>query len=139
MIVASHDRYLVERVTDVVYGMFGDGRLVHLPGGIDEYLARTAGGPLSAGVATAAGSAPAERRPGMSAAEERAARKELGKLERQLTRLDSREKQLNDSLAAHGSDYDKIVEFEAELKTVQAERAQVEETWLELAEQLPAD
>ena len=139
MIVASHDRYLVERVTDVVYGMFGDGRLVHLPGGIDEYLARTAGGPLSAGVATASGSAPTARGPGMSAAEERAARKELGKLERQLTRLDSREKQLNESLAAHGSDYDKIIGFEAELKTVQAERAQVEEAWLELAEQLPAD
>ena len=40
MIVASHDRYLVERVTDTAYGMFGDGRLVHLPGGVDEYLAR---------------------------------------------------------------------------------------------------
>jgi ATP-binding cassette subfamily F protein uup len=140
MIVASHDRYLVERVTDVVYGMFGDGKLVHLPGGIDEYLARTAGGPLNQGVATSAGSddsGPAK--PGMSAAEERLARKELGKLERQLSRLDTREKQLNESLAAHGSDYDKIIGFEAELKTVQAERAQVEEAWLELAEALPAD
>jgi ATP-binding cassette subfamily F protein uup len=140
MIVASHDRYLVERVTDVVYGMFGDGKLVHLPGGIDEYLARTAGGPLNQGTATASGTedtGPAK--PGMSAAEERLARKELGKLERQLSRLDTREKQLNDSLAAHGSDYDKIIGFEAELKTVQAERAQVEEAWLELAESLPAD
>jgi ATPase subunit of ABC transporter with duplicated ATPase domains len=140
MIVASHDRYLVERVTDVVYGMFGDGKLVHLPGGIDEYLARTAGGPLNQGTATASGgedTGPA--RPGMSAAEERTARKELGKLERQLSRLDTREKQLNESLAAHGSDYDKLVGFEAELKTVQAERAQVEEAWLELAESLPAD
>ena len=42
IIVASHDRYLIERVTDTAYGMFGDGRLVHLPGGVDEYLARTA-------------------------------------------------------------------------------------------------
>ncbi|HET9516972.1 MAG TPA: ABC-F family ATP-binding cassette domain-containing protein [Actinoplanes sp.] len=140
MIVASHDRYLVERVTDVVYGMFGDGKLVHLPGGIDEYLARTAGGPLNQGAATATGTddrAPA--RSGMSAAEERLARKELGKLERQLTRLDTREQQLNDSLAQHGSDYEKIIGLEAELKTVQAERAQVEEAWLELAEQLPND
>jgi ATPase subunit of ABC transporter with duplicated ATPase domains len=139
MIVASHDRYLVERVTDVVYGMFGNGRLVHLPGGIDEYLARTAGGPLNQGVATASGPADGPARSGMSAAEERLARKDLGKLERQLTRLDSREKQLNDDLAAHGSDYDKIVGFEAELKAVQAERAQVEEAWLELAERLPTD
>src|SRR5690606_40639117 len=40
--LASHDRYLVERVADQVYGMFGDGRLTHLPGGVDEYLARVA-------------------------------------------------------------------------------------------------
>ena len=42
IIVASHDRYLIERVTETAYGMFGDGRLVHLPGGVDEYLARAA-------------------------------------------------------------------------------------------------
>ena len=39
MVIASHDRYLVERVCDTVYGVFGDGRLTHLPGGVDEYLA----------------------------------------------------------------------------------------------------
>ncbi|HEX8346606.1 MAG TPA: ABC-F family ATP-binding cassette domain-containing protein [Actinoplanes sp.] len=139
MVVASHDRYLVERVTDTVYGMFGDGRLVHLPGGIDEYLARTAAGApsMSGGDATFDGGPPVERAPGMSAAAERTARKELTKLERQLTRLDQREKQLGESLATHGSDYDKIMELDAELKTVQGERAQVEEAWLELAEQLP--
>ena len=41
MVIASHDRYLVERVCDTVYAVFGDGRLTHLPGGIDEYLAHT--------------------------------------------------------------------------------------------------
>jgi ATP-binding cassette subfamily F protein uup len=140
MIVASHDRYLVERVTDVVYGMFGDGRLVHLPGGIDEYLARTASAaPNMGGGIAAADGVTADRGPGMTAAEERVARKELGKLERQLTRLDQREKQLNEKLATHGSDYDKIVEFDAELKTVQAERGQVEHAWFELADRLPSD
>jgi ATPase subunit of ABC transporter with duplicated ATPase domains len=139
MVVASHDRYLVERVTDTVYGMFGDGRLVHLPGGIDEYLARTASGAStpSRGTTTSDGGAPADRRPGMSAAEERTARKELTKLERQLTKLDQREKQIGESLAANGSDYDKIMELDAQLKAVQSERSQVEESWLELAEQLP--
>ncbi|HWH01117.1 MAG TPA: ABC-F family ATP-binding cassette domain-containing protein [Pilimelia sp.] len=43
LVVASHDRYLVERVTDAAYGMFGDGALVHLPGGVEEYLARVSG------------------------------------------------------------------------------------------------
>ncbi len=135
MIVASHDRYLVERVTDTVYGMFGDGRLIHLPGGIDEYLARAGGLTPRTAIGGPADAAP--RGPGMSAAEERVARKELGKLERQLAKLDQREKQLNDSLAEHGADYDKIIELDGQLKTVREERAQVEEAWLELAEALP--
>ena len=37
LIVVSHDRYLLERVTDQQYAML-DGRLRHLPGGVDEYL-----------------------------------------------------------------------------------------------------
>ncbi|GAA0817198.1 ABC-F family ATP-binding cassette domain-containing protein [Spirilliplanes yamanashiensis] len=140
MIVASHDRYLVERVTDTVYGMFGDGRIVHLPGGIDEYLARTSSAPVVSTSGTIAGgpaAAPAAN--GMSAAEVRAARKELGKLERQLAKLEQKEARLNESLAEHGADYDKIIELDGQLKATRAERAQVEETWLELAEQLPAD
>jgi ATP-binding cassette subfamily F protein uup len=135
MIVASHDRYLVERVTDTVYGMFGDGRLVHLPGGIDEYLARAGG--LTPRTTIAGGAPVADRGPGMSAAEERAARKELGKLERQLAKLDLREKHLNESLAEHGSDYEKIMELEAQLRVARDERATIEEAWLELASELP--
>ncbi len=135
MIVASHDRYLIERVTDTAYGMFGDGRLVHLPGGVDEYLARVAGSHTT--TPTAAPAAPAPGAPAMSAGDLRAARKDLARLERQLTKLDDREKKINESLARHGSDYDKIVELEAQLNTVHDERAQVEEAWLELAERIP--
>ncbi len=139
MVVASHDRYLVERVTDTAYGMFGDGRLVHLPGGVDEYLARVTGKPAMGAPAYAV----PERTPsgatgtGMSAAEARQARKDLSRLERQLAKLDERESKINESLAVHGSDYDKIIELDAQLKTVREERAQVEEAWLELAEQVP--
>ena len=132
MIVASHDRYLVERVTDTAYGMFGDGRLVHLPGGIDEYLARTAAG---AGGVPASG-VPKEAASGLSAGDLRQARKDLTRLERQLAKLDERVVKINEKLAEHGSDYDKIMEYDAQLKAVQQERAEVEEAWLELAEQL---
>jgi ATP-binding cassette subfamily F protein uup len=136
MVVASHDRYLVERVTDTAYGMFGDGRLVHLPGGIDEYLARVATPQAPAG-AQAAPAKQATAPSGMSAAELRTARKELARLERQVAKLDERILKINESLAEHGSDYDKIMELDAQLKAVQAERGQVEEAWLELAEQVP--
>jgi ATP-binding cassette subfamily F protein uup len=130
MIVASHDRYLVERVTDTAYGMFGDGRLVHLPGGVEEYLTRAA-------VPAEEASVPAPARTGMSAADVRAGRKELGRLERQLAKLEQRVGALHESLAEHGSDYVKIIELEAALTAAQDERAAVEEAWLELAERLP--
>jgi ATP-binding cassette subfamily F protein uup len=133
MIVASHDRYLVERVTDTAYGMFGDGRLVHLPGGVDEYLASIGSdGPETAKPARI-------KSDGWSAGDLRSAKKELSRLERQLAKLDDRVVKLNGSLADHGSDYDKIVELDAQLKSVQEERARTEEAWLELAERVPEE
>jgi ABC transport system ATP-binding/permease protein len=136
MIVASHDRYLVERVTDTVYGMFGDGRLVHLPGGVDEYLARSS---TTSFAPVMPPSAPAVPPAGMSAAELRTAKKELARLERQLGKLEQKEAQLNESLARHGADYDTIIELDGRLRATRDERAQVEEAWLALAEQLPSD
>ncbi|MFC5943084.1 ABC-F family ATP-binding cassette domain-containing protein [Micromonospora harpali] len=140
IIVASHDRYLIERVTDVAYGMFGDGRLVHLPGGVDEYLARAADRQPAAPTALTgptAGGTPAAATGGMSAAEARQAKKELTRLERQIAKLDQREVALLDQLAANATDYAKVAELDAQLKDVRAEREQVEESWLALAEQVP--
>ncbi|MFI5932780.1 ABC-F family ATP-binding cassette domain-containing protein [Actinoplanes sp. NPDC051494] len=139
MVVASHDRYLVERVTDTAYGMFGDGRMVHLPGGIDEYLSKAASIFGGAQVSTTGTqNAPAGSKPSsaLSAADLRTAKKDLTRLERQLVKLDDRVVKINEKLAANGSDYGRIVELDAELKAVQEERGQVEEAWLELAEQV---
>ncbi|WP_018829850.1 ABC-F family ATP-binding cassette domain-containing protein [Salinispora tropica] len=136
IVVASHDRYLVERVADTVYGMFGDGELVHLPGGVDEYLARAAddGRPVPA---SGGGPAPAKAS-GMSAAQVRQARKELARLERQVGRLEQREAELLDQLAANATDYARVAELDAQLKEVRGEREQVEQAWLTLADEIPA-
>ncbi|GIF70549.1 ABC-F family ATP-binding cassette domain-containing protein [Asanoa siamensis] len=138
LVVASHDRYLVERVTDTVFGMFGDGRLVHLPGGVDEYLARATDGGAPAPTPAAAAVAPPERGVGMSAAEVRAARKDLVRLERAVSRLDEREAALHDEMATHATDYAKIAELDGRLRDLRAEREQVEEEWLALAEKVDA-
>ncbi|MFG3638765.1 ABC-F family ATP-binding cassette domain-containing protein [Micromonospora sp. NPDC047762] len=138
IIVASHDRYLIERVTDTAYGMFGDGRLVHLPGGVDEYLARTAeraGSPRAGVTSTSAPGAPSGG--GMTAAEVRQARKELTRLERQLSKLDQRETTLLDQLAADATDYARVAELDTQLKDLRAERERIEESWMTLAEDLP--
>ncbi|MGW0431539.1 ABC-F family ATP-binding cassette domain-containing protein [Micromonospora sp. NPDC003197] len=140
VIVASHDRYLIERVTDAVYGMFGDGRLVHLPGGVDEYLTRAAARQETREPAPSAGparpKAPERTEPGLSGGELRAARKELTRLERQVGKLEQREAQLHDQLATHATDYVKVAELDGQLRAVRAEREQVEESWLLLAEQV---
>lgn len=125
LVVVSHDRYLVERVCDGVYALFGDGRITHLPGGIDEYLTRRAPAPVSA---------PAAPKQSSSAAEHRAAMKELGRLERRLDTLSKRETDLHDQLAANATNPEKLVELNAELKSVLAEKDDVEARWLETSE-----
>jgi ABC transport system ATP-binding/permease protein len=130
LVVASHDRYLVERVTDTVYGMFGDGRLTHLPGGVDEYLARAGDSPAPAGP-------PRAPQPPSDAAELRTGRKEMARLERQVGKLEQREAALHDQLAAHATDYEKVAALDEELRAVRSERERAEEAWLALAERLP--
>jgi ABC-type multidrug transport system ATPase subunit len=133
IVVASHDRYLVERVTDTVYGMFGDGRLVHLPGGVEEYLA-TATGLRSSG-------RPQPFAPDASRAagpNTREIQKEMARLERQIGKLEQRETQLHERLAEHATDYAKLSELDGQLRAVRAEREQTEQAWLALAEQLPS-
>ena len=71
--------------------------------------------------------------PRASAAEERAARKELQRLERQLDRLSVRETELTDLLAANATDYEKLTTLGAELRAVQQEKADLEDRWLTLA------
>ena len=48
LIVVSHDRYFLERVTDSIWALLGDGQISMLPRGVDEYLERRAGSAESA-------------------------------------------------------------------------------------------
>ncbi|WP_433557885.1 ATP-binding cassette domain-containing protein [Pseudonocardia xinjiangensis] len=134
LVVVSHDRYLVERACDTVVALFGDGKITHLPGGIEEYLQRrAAAGKQATGLsAVPAGSAPAK--PASNAADQRAARKEASRLERRMTALSKREKQLHEELAAAATDPARLLQLDAELKAVLAEQETVELDWLAAAE-----
>jgi ATPase subunit of ABC transporter with duplicated ATPase domains len=131
LIIASHDRYLVERVCETTYAMLGDRKMTHLPGGVDEYLTRTAQHPAAPPVQAAAGRKPAN---GTAAGELRAAKKELVRVERALSKLADREKKLHAQLAEHATDYAKVASFDADLRALQAEKEATEEEWLTLAE-----
>jgi ATP-binding cassette subfamily F protein uup len=123
MIVVSHDRYFIERTTDTVHALLGDRTLRMLPGGIDEYLRRR----RDADDATPA----ARRRTG---GDSRAAQKEVARIERQLDRLASKEKELHAAMATHATDADKLAQLTDELTAVGTQQADLEERWMELAE-----
>jgi ABC transport system ATP-binding/permease protein len=71
---------------------------------------------------------------GPTAAELREAKKELARLDRQLARLTSREAELHAALAEASADYQRLIDLGAELRAVQAEKASLEDRWLEAAE-----
>lgn len=140
LVVVSHDRYLVERVCDSVVALFGDGRITHLPGGIDEYLETRAERARKRDVRGTGQPVKAEPEPGaeprLSAAEWRAATKELAKLERKLDAVQAREARLHEALAAAATEPDRLMELNSELKTVLAEKEDLEQRWLETSEAL---
>jgi ABC-type multidrug transport system ATPase subunit len=143
LVVVSHDRYLLERVCDRQMAMLGDADIRDLPGGVEEYLSLRAAAGTSAGSAltgaSAAASASSSPRPGggapaQSAAQSRAARKDMAKLERTMERLARKEAQLHDQMAAAATEHAAVLALDAELRAVTTEREQVEEEWLAAAE-----
>ncbi|MEU8323270.1 ABC-F family ATP-binding cassette domain-containing protein [Nonomuraea sp. NPDC048881] len=148
LILVSHDRYFLERVTDRCVALLGDGKLVMLPGGVDEYLERRSAGtavtarigsapaPASGAPAPVAGSSGAQPETGLSAKEERELRKELNRLERQLDKLGDQEARLHAAMAEAASDYAKLGTLDAQLRDVLAQKDTVEAEWLEVADRL---
>jgi ABC transport system ATP-binding/permease protein len=139
VVVVSHDRYFLERVTDHSLALL-DGHLAFLPGGVDEYLAARERelAPAAAATERAAGpraAAPAAG-PDVSAARQRAGQKELARLERQIARLSDEQARLEAELAASASDYARLIELGAQLRSVQEDKSGLEERWLEVADEI---
>ena len=153
LLVVSHDRYLLERVTDQQYAVI-NGRFRHLPGGVEEYLnlsataaSGTAAGssgasnPLAAsssssGTAPASdGAAPSELR--LSGAQARAAQKELGAVERKMQKLGEQIEALDGTMAAADpSDFEGLGKLAAQKSDLQEQLDELELRWLELGEAL---
>ena len=131
LVVVSHDRYFLERVTDHVVALTG-GKVAYLAGGIGEYLDRRE---HERNAAPAAGR-PGAGRASSPAARQRTGQKELSRLERQLTAVAEQEAKLAGELAASASDYAALIDLGAQLRSVQADKASLEERWLELAQEL---
>jgi ABC transport system ATP-binding/permease protein len=130
LLVVSHDRYLMERVTDQQYAIL-DGRLRHMPGGIEQYLSlrNMAPEPVAPPKPAASG------KPDGAAARE--ARKEIASIERKLAKVPLEIAGVNERIAAHDqSDYQGLQVLVDELNELQALLSELEDRWLQLAERL---
>ena len=133
LIVVSHDRYLLERVTDQQYAVMGK-HLRHLPGGVDEYLR------LDARPVTPMSSAPAKPAPkstDLSGAERHALDKEYKSLTRQMDNLKATIDAIHVRMANHdASDYEGLAAISTELGTATTNLDALESRWLEVADKL---
>lgn len=141
LVVISHDRYLIERIADSTYALFGDGKLTNLPGGIQQYLDRrahetTAAGTLDLGKREEQGSV--DKQKALSSQEERELRKRMNALERKIAKEDERADALEAGIArlSEAGDFAAIGEKTKELSAVRDAREELEMEWLELGEQL---
>jgi ATP-binding cassette subfamily F protein uup len=132
LIVVSHDRYFLERVTTVTASLMGDGSVAALPGGVEEYLTRR----RKAAPAASGTSGAKSKGGGAAAGDSRAAKKELSRVEREIAKLDKEEQKLHGELAEQASDYAAAAALDDRLRAVQTQKAELEDTWLELSDAL---
>ena len=138
LIVVSHDRYFLERTCDVTYALLGDGTCVLLPGGVDEYLQRRIAARqtrLVDPVETPSKRSGTTPEP-VDAARQRQARKDLARVENQLTKTAARIDKLHADMAVQSADYERLVALGKDLDEALARQVDLEGQWLELAEQV---
>lgn len=161
LIVVSHDRYLLERVTDEQFALIG-GKVRHLPGGVQDYLDMVeqlkrgedplglegaAGGLATGGDSAANGGGSADAASAATTTEPEApklsgkayadASRRVSAIERKLEKIATQKEQLEAQMAAHDpSDYAGLNELNGQLQALAAESDDLEAEWLDLSEQM---
>ena len=158
LVVVSHDRYFLERVTDSIWALMGDGQISMLPNGVEQYLEsrksnnkptgpsaseERSGGARSALSdqlqETASHEEPGnqrkadQRKAKVGGAEERAARKTVARIDKQLARIEAREAALTEEMSVDLGDHERLDGLAAELRALSEEKAELEAEWLEAA------
>jgi ABC transport system ATP-binding/permease protein len=128
LIVVTHDRYFLERVTDVTYALTGSGRCDLLPGGIEQYLhERVAAEPEPP--------QPEPQRTETASARARRTSKEMARIEGQLAKLDEQIAAMHHAMAETAADHVRLGELNAELNQLLARKDSLEEAWLRAADE----
>ena len=166
LIVVSHDRYLLERVTDQQFALI-DGKIRHLPGGVDEYLqiveklqrehenninsTKVQNGNGSSGINSASAksaesaasaaestvSASSVSAPKLTGKAYHDATRRVAAIERKLAKLEDQKSNIESQMASHDpSDFVGLQALNEELQQNAQETSDLEEEWMELSEQL---
>ncbi|NSX28184.1 ABC-F family ATP-binding cassette domain-containing protein [Gardnerella vaginalis] len=155
LIVVSHDRYLLERVTDQQFALI-DGKIRHLPGGVDEYLkimedyeranmqeskadfeasSRAVAGDLSDADSAEKSNQKYEAK--LSGKAYYDATRRVSAIERKLEKLEEEKSEIEQKMASHDpSDFVGLQELNEKLQANQSESSALEEEWLALSEQI---
>ena len=140
MLVVSHDRYLMERVTDDQYALI-DGGVRHVPGGVDEYLALLdeRSERLTADQAESVATVPttSAESTGMSNTERRELKRRFDAVGRKLEKMQGAPDEIRTRMAqTAATDYEALMALQGELDDTIAQLADLEDEWLELSETL---
>ena len=153
LIVVSHDRYLLERVTDQQFALI-DGKIRHLPGGVDEYLKimedyERANMQESKAGFVSESETKSESKEGIELdSDQKSETKLSGKayydatrrvsaIERKLEKLEEEKNEIEQKMASHDpSDFVGLQNLNEKLQANQSESSALEEEWLELSEQI---
>lgn len=148
LILVSHDRYLMERVTDDQFALI-DGHVRHVPGGVDEYLSLLDGSiqksNSTSGAATPNVDAQGEKDAGqaptcLSNAERRELKKRYDAVARKLQKLEGEPERLRARMAElDASDYQGLMDAQAQIDDVEAQVDELETEWIELSDRLGLD
>lgn len=149
LVVVSHDRYLLQRVTDSQVALLADGTLAALPGGVEQYLELRASGEIVAGSdqesaadkTTGEDSAKSRKPAQKSGAEIYRARKLLSATEKKLDKLHQQLKQVDQELSEGAADtspkgLEHLQKLNQRRAQLVSEEAELEENWLRLSETL---
>ena len=147
LIVVSHDRYLLERVTDDQYALIG-GKVRHLPGGVDDYLEmiehRQGNGESGRSVGAGSRGSASDDDHGNDAVGDDGESKLTGKafhdaqrrmsaIERRLAKLEEERGHLEEEMASHDpSDYEGLAALNKSLGSVDEESSALESEWMDL-------
>ncbi len=145
LLLVTHDRFLMERVTDHQFALV-DGHIRHLPRGVDEYLEMSARAPKPVAHAKAPQSSAANEGakdaaagdgPQLSGGEIRELKKRMRSCENKTNTLRGKIEQAQaDMAAADPSDFEALGKFQQQIDDFQAQIDELDEQWLEAAEAL---